>query len=118
MTWSRERLAADAVGVLVDADRIAVCGDAEAPAHLRVTDSASTNVQADQLGRVTLLYIALGSLPALRMGGTLRVCDRDAHGHAVLPGEEYVALDITTRGPFHVVSLSLPQSPVSGADYR
>jgi hypothetical protein len=118
VTWSRELLAADAVGVLTDADRIAVCGDREAPAHLRVTDSASANVSTDQLGRVTLLYLALGSLPSIRMGGAIRVCDRGVDGHAALPGEEYTVLDLTTRGPFHVAALSLPQMPASGADYR
>lgn len=117
MTWSRDLVASDAVGVLVDADRIGLCGDDAAPIHLRTTDGPGSDLNTDQLGRVTLVYVALGGLPALRMGGVLTVCDRAADGTAVLPGVEHTVLDIITRGPFHVVSVSLPQAPVSGASY-
>jgi hypothetical protein len=117
MPWSRDQVAADAVGVMVDADRIAVCGDVEAPCHLRITDGTATAQQADQMGRVTLLYFALGTLPALRLGGPVRVCDRGPTGAAVYPGTEYSVLDLITRGPFHVASLSLPQVAATGAVY-
>lgn len=118
MTWSRDLIAADAVGVLVDADRLALCGDASAPVHLRTVDGQPSDLNTDQLGRVTMVYAGIGTLPALRIGGELTVCDRYADGAPVLPGVCYTVLDLITRGPFHVVSVSLPQVPMSGAVYE
>lgn len=115
MPWSRDVIAADAVGVLVDADRIAVCNGVEVPAHFRTVDGAPSDLASDQLGRVTTLYIAAGSLPDLTMHGRLTVCDRGADGLAVRPGVEYTVLDVLKRGPFQLVMLSVPQVPASGA---
>ena len=118
MTWSRDLIASDAVGVLVDADRIGICGDDTAPVHLRTVDGSPSDQQGDQLGRVTMVYVGLGTLPSLRMGGALTVCARGVDGAAVLPGVTHTVLDVITRGPFHVVSISLPQEAPSGAAYQ
>jgi hypothetical protein len=115
--WSRDLVAADAVGVLVDADRLGMCGDDVAPVHVRTVDGQPSDLNADQMGRVTMVYVALGTLPALRMGGCITVCDRGADGTPVLPGTVHTVLDLITRGPFHVVSVSIPQQASSGAAY-
>jgi hypothetical protein len=117
VTWSRDLVAADAVGVLTDADRLGLCGGDVAPVHLRITDGQSTDMPTDQLGRVTVVYVALGTLPALRLNGMLTICDRDGDGAPVLPGEVHQVLDIVTRGPFHVVSVSSPRPASSGTSY-
>jgi hypothetical protein len=113
VTWSRDLIAADAVGVLVDADRLGMCGDDTAPVHLRTTDGQPSDLNTDQMGRLTVVYVGLGTLPALRMGGALTVCDRGSDGTPVLPGVEYTILDIITRGPFHVVSIASHQAPAT-----
>jgi hypothetical protein len=118
VTWSRDLIAADAVGVLVDADSIGLCGDDAAPVHLRTVDGQPSDLNGDQLGRVTMVYVGVGTLPSLRIGGHLVVCDKHADGAPVLPGVTHTVMDLITRGPFHVVSVSLPQEPPSGASYE